>query len=137
MKLILTQPIKEHLIKLCAAYYPREMCGVLTGRINDEEIIVRNFHWMPNISTEPGQWDYVMDPVSYFDIVVPTRNNPVKIVSIFHTHPHSSPIPSGMDIDSAIKSGENVPYLIYSPIAGFRAWDLQEYPTKEIEVNYE
>ena len=125
--LVLPTAVNEHLIKLAAAYYPREMCGVLTGRKTATEFKVNNFHWIPNISEEPDQWDYLMDPQAYFDAVMPVfANKNIDLVGIYHTHPKSLPYPSKMDIDSALKSGENVPYLIYAPQGGFRAWMLKE-----------
>lgn len=132
--IIIRPDIIEHLIKISAAYFPQEICGVFTGRYKEDRYIINNFHWMPNITKAATKWDYLMDPQTYFDVFIGTINTPVDLVGMFHSHPRGRPIPSIIDIDEACVSGENVPYLIYSPYAGFRAWMLKEDPIKEIEV---
>jgi len=133
--LIITPVVREHLIKIAGAYTPREVCGVLSGRKKGNIWQVNNFHWVANISQEPDQWDYIMDPQAYSDIVTPIfRDKWVSLVGIFHTHPNGQPIPSRIDIDRANESGENIPYLIYAPNGGgFRAWMITRQPTREIE----
>ena len=132
--LFLSRDISSHLIKLAAAYHPMEMCGLLTGRKYENSYKLNNFHWIPNMSQQPGQWDYLMDPQAYFDVVLPIwKHEFVHLVGIFHTHPNGMPVPSKIDIDRAVESGENVPYLIYSPHGGFRAWMLKE-DQREIKV---
>jgi len=132
--LCLTDNIQQHLIKVAAMYHPQEMCGLITGRVKENLWIANNFHWIPNVSQEPGKWDYLMDPQASFDVIYSViKNDYVKLVAIFHTHPYSVPDPSTIDKDNAKKSGENVPYLIYSPHAGFKAWMLTQ-DNREIRV---
>ena len=125
MHILIPQNIVEHLIKLSASYSPREVCGIFTGRYNlDTDVTkINNFHWVPNISTQPDQWDYLMEPQAMGDIYY-SKNDKVKIVGIFHSHPNGYAFPSKMDIDAAIQANQHIPYIIWSPIDYIRVWDL-------------
>ena len=126
--------ITEHLEKLALAYFPVEICGILTGRRHGNVYTAYNFHWIPNISEGDEKHHYIMDPQSYFDVIAPVAKNEfVELVAMFHTHPRSAPVPSETDISCAIKSGENLPYLIYNQNYGFKAWILKN-DFKEIAI---
>ena len=127
MHILIPQDIVEHLIKLSTSYSPREICGIFTGRHNSDTDVtkINNFHWIPNISSEPGQWDYLMEPQAMGDIYYSFSNNDkVKIVGIFHSHPNGYAYPSKMDINAAIQANQHIPYIIWSPLDYIRAWDL-------------
>jgi len=124
--------IANNLRILAKTYYPKEICGVFTGRIKDDISIVNNFHWIPNVSEEENQWDYVMDPQAYMDIWMMTEAAKfVDMVGFFHTHPNGAAIPSHIDIR---ESSSRLPYVIYSYRDDiFAGWELEK-DKRPIEV---
>jgi len=105
----------EHFDVLGRAYYPQEICGILTGRNLNGLYTVRNFHWIDNISKEPGKWDFTMDPEQYMDVVRAFISSKFsEVVGIFHTHPNGPSVPSLIDTKYATQAGDKIPWVIYS-----------------------
>jgi proteasome lid subunit RPN8/RPN11 len=98
-----------------------EVCGLITGDIDNKFWYACNFHPIKNVNTNVGlaKDAYTMDPDESFVILKKSQlmNEHVKVgnflVATFHTHPFYTPYPSAIDIDTA---AYKVVYIIYSPI---------------------
>ena len=117
----------------------REVCGLITG-IDDEYYEATKYHPITNVSTNDlGYDDYKMDPQESMDIlintqVIPTGPHKTDLVAIFHTHPHSTPFPSSIDIKYA---AYNTVYIIYSVVFNkfsFQYWNGEWFVPVEVEV---
>ncbi len=79
----------------CRSTYPNEACGIFSGRDGVAEKIYK----MPNVESSPVS--YLADPGAQFLAMKEMRENGEIIVSIYHSHPHSPPYPSGKDVELA------------------------------------
>jgi len=75
---------------------PEEACGILAG---DLDGTVRQVYTMENI--EHSQTLYMMDSQEQFRVFDEMEKNGLELVAIFHSHPHSDPVPSARDCELA------------------------------------
>ena len=119
----------------------REVCGLVTGDSRKWETswCAKKFQQITNISEgKYGYDDYVMDQDESMAVLKDTSlfqgESLVDLVAIFHTHPHSTPYPSSIDIKHA---AYNVIYIIYSLTYDeftFNLWDGTWFRPVKVEV---
>jgi len=85
------QSIIDH-ARACA---PEEACGVLAGAGGD----VRRVFLMEN--AEHSSTFYMMDSREQFEVFDAIEREGLELVAIFHSHPHSPPLPSAQDMELA------------------------------------
>ena len=84
------------------ASYPHECCGLLVGRIVDEnERVVHTFRKCRNLNTERAHDRYEMDPKCWLNTEREFDNSPWAIVGIYHSHPDHPSRASQTDTDAA------------------------------------
>jgi proteasome lid subunit RPN8/RPN11 len=90
--LTITREIVEEIIAHARREEPKECCGILAGKDN----LITHIFKLNNIETDPEK--YWMDPreqIQTFDEI--DRLN-LELLGIYHSHPHSPPHPSPLDI---------------------------------------
>ncbi len=128
MKVILEKPIKE-LLESYAKSSDVEICGILTGQIQDDKYIAKCFHPVDNDTSKEPLVDYVMNADQLGKILFHTKLLDAEaerdFVGVFHSHPRNKGIPSQTDI---IRAEYNVPFLIYGREDDvLRAWHIDEH----------
>ncbi len=70
---------------------PRECCGILVGRGSSisEAVAARN------LATEATR--FLVDPQDHINVMRAARGRDLQILGFYHSHPHTSPVPSPTD----------------------------------------
>jgi proteasome lid subunit RPN8/RPN11 len=93
-----------------------EVCGMLTGSIQDGISFPATYYPIKNVAPSGGVADYLMDPVEYGRVLLNTSivrpKSDIDLTAVFHTHPNHEPAPS--TIDYARAEWKTV-YLILNP----------------------
>lgn len=98
--------IYEEMISYVRSKLPNEACGILAGTDN----CVKRIYKMRNVDESPES--YLMDPHEQIRVMKDIRENNMKMLAIFHSHPYTPARPSEKDIDMAFY--DDVHYIIIS-----------------------
>ncbi len=116
----------DQVTRILERAYPREGCGVLTGRVLDGRKIVLQIRAADN-QRDDTQNRYLIDPEVIRDLEKELRLESQDILGFFHSHPDVEPVPSDYDRSHAWPWFS---YLIVSVQGGqseeARSWVLQE-----------
>jgi proteasome lid subunit RPN8/RPN11 len=116
-KLTITQAQREELIKLADEQMPGEACGVIGGEYGKAKQIFP----IRNISGNPFR--YTMDPEGQVAAFFKIDELGLEIAAMFHSHPHSVPVPSSTDIHES--NYPDIPHIIIGKEDG--EWALRAY----------
>ena len=110
------------------ASYPHECCGLLVGRVvNENERAVHTFRKCRNLNTERAHDRYEMDPQCWMNTEREFDSSPYGIVGIYHSHPDHPSRASQTDTDAA---WPNYSYVIASvqkgTVTSTQSWMLNE-----------
>ena len=110
------------------ASYPHECCGLLVGRVvNENERVVHTSRKCRNLNTERAHDRYEMDPKCWLNTEREFDSSPWAIVGIYHSHPNHPSRASQTDTDAA---WPNYSYVIASvqkgTVASTQSWLLNE-----------
>lgn len=78
-----------------AQEYPRECCGILAGKKG------RILKMYPIKNMESSSSSFFMDPEEQYRVFKEIEQENLKLLAIYHSHPHSDAYPSPKDIDLA------------------------------------
>lgn len=109
---------------------PQEACGLIAGT---GERAVRVIP-IPNAAADPLH-RYDMEPAAFVRAMFDIQRERLQLIGIYHSHPHSDPVPSPVDIDRA--AYPDVAYLIVSLRARqpqFAAWRIQRRRVERIDL---
>ena len=97
MKLVLsiTREVRDEIIAHARGAAPRECCGILAGKSSR---ITRIFK-LTNVEADPDR--YWMDPKEQVRTFEEIDRSGLRLLGIYHSHPHSPPYPSVLDIARA------------------------------------
>jgi len=116
MQFKILDEVYNNIISYGQNFSSQEVCGALVGYAGQNTYTCHEFKKLSNVSNEDKSGHYIPDPNEFFAVISQTSHfnhrNKKDLVGIFHTHPHSLPIPSQTDINGAGYAGV---YLIYSP----------------------
>ena len=102
---------------------PRECCGILVGV--DDDIVEAVA--AANVAAEPLR-RYEVSPADHFAQIkrcrATTGTKPLRIVGVYHSHPHSAPVPSPTDLEQAF---EEYVYVIAGPVDGSAPLEILGY----------
>lgn len=116
--------------------YPREGCGILTGRVLDGMKVVLEVREASN-RRDDTQNRYLIDPKIIRDLERELRHEALDILGFFHSHPDVPAVPSDYDRDHAWPWFS---YLIVSVQDGqsedARCWVLREDRARFEEENF-
>lgn len=97
----------DAMIRHAQAEAPLECCGFLTGRGGRIDSIV------PAVNQLRSRTAFSVAPTELFDFFRGLRRSGKELLGIYHSHPHSRPVPSVRDIEEFHYPG--VSYWIVSP----------------------
>ena len=129
--IIITKSDKEKLIQHAKSEEPYESCAILIGQEIEYGWKVIEVFLTEN--TEKSKINFTISPQEEFKIDEIAKQKNLEIVSIFHSHPTSEPIPSSTD--KKFMQNNPVPWIIFSGVSNnMRAYildlDLIEIPIK-------
>ena len=88
--------IKREIVKEIIAHAlqedPRECCGILAGNDN----LITHIFKLTNVEADPDK--YWMDPKEQIQTFEEIDRLNLELLGIYHSHPHSPPSPSPVDI---------------------------------------
>jgi len=84
--------IYEKMIEHARREDPVECCGILGGK---DKIIQKSFE-IKNLKSSSVQ--FLMDPQEQLNAFEEMEKSSMKMVAIYHSHPHTIPFPSEMDV---------------------------------------
>ncbi len=136
--MILTKEQLEFIVEHAKERYPKEACGILSGKIIDSKKnssykLVSKIYRTNNISDTPVNC-YLMDPKEQIDIFKKIRKENLKMLGIYHSHPQSSNYPSKRDSDMAFY--EEAVYMIIS-LRNFNKPDVRAFKIEEGKIEEE
>jgi proteasome lid subunit RPN8/RPN11 len=130
MRLWLTLAQAQAIAQHAQDSYPLEACGVIGG----VEGCVPHVIPIPNIATNPHR-HFRFDEAAFLKAMFGFEKSGQTLLGIYHSHPHSDPIPSPVDIEQAAYSG--TAYLIVGLRGGepaLAAWQIRGDAVTRIEL---
>jgi proteasome lid subunit RPN8/RPN11 len=89
----------EAIVGHARTHTPEEACGILAGTVRDGIRVVQRVFLMEN--SEHSSTFYMMDSREQFEVFDSMQKDDLQLVAIFHSHPHSPAVPSGVDLELA------------------------------------
>ncbi len=127
----------EAVIKHSRAEFPKEACGLLSGKFITENsaltAVVEKVYMMRNV--EGSTVSYFMEPKEQFMAMKEMRVEGMELVGIYHSHPGVPAYPSQKDVSLAFYP--DAAYLIVSLMAqavDFRAFQIIDAEIRGIEI---
>ena len=104
---------------------PRECCGILLGTADElvEAVAAENVASEPLRSYEVSPADHIAQIRRCRD-AAKTDEGGLKVVGVYHSHPHSAPVPSPTDLDQAY---EEYVYLLAGPADDSAQLEIRAY----------
>lgn len=131
----LSSAIQANLKQWVTAGYPRETCGVLTGRQFEGEVLVAGVVQARNLNYKRSNDRYELDPADFLAADQQARAQGLEIVGIWHSHPDHPACPSETDRQAA---WDGYSYLIAAVtgdgVTDLRSWRLQGTEFVEEEI---
>jgi proteasome lid subunit RPN8/RPN11 len=90
--LTITCETVEEIIAHARKEEPKECCGILAGKNN----CITHIFKLTNVETDPEK--YWMDPKEQIQTFEEIDRLRLDLLGIYHSHPHSPPYPSPLDI---------------------------------------
>ena len=84
--------IYQRMIDHAQREYPHECCGILGG---EDGTVSKSFE-IRNLDSSSVQFS--MDPQEELSAFEEMENSSTKLIAIYHSHPHTIPFPSEMDV---------------------------------------
>ncbi len=109
---------------------PQEACGLIAGVGGRAARIIP----IPNAAADPLR-RYDMEPAALVRAMFDIQRERLQLIGIYHSHPHSDPVPSSVDIDRA--AYPDAAYLIVSlraPQPQFAAWRIQRRRVERVDL---
>jgi len=79
---------------------PNESCGLLEGTTEDDEYTVTTIHPSDNLAADPANM-FEVDPRLLLRLQRDLRDEPTKMIGIYHSHPQGPAAPSATDLAMA------------------------------------
>ncbi len=87
--------IYDGIVEHAKKEWPLECCGILGGK---EEIVEKAFQLS---NTEKSSIRYSMCPQEQLRVFEEMEKEPMEMIAIYHSHPHTIPFPSETDVKMA------------------------------------
>lgn len=100
----------DEIVSYAREHLPEESCGLVAGEINGNDKIIKKVYFLEN--TDHAQDHFTMDPKEQLKAIKDMRENGLKPLGNWHSHPSSPSRPSVEDIKLAYD--KNASYLILS-----------------------
>jgi proteasome lid subunit RPN8/RPN11 len=113
--------------------YPIEACGILIGRINENERIVEEVYHARNVLSSTSA--YQIDPIDELKAFEEAEKEGLEVIGFYHSHPFWDPFWSNIDEEKG-KLWVGYLQLIVSPKKGkVKAYLKKENGVEEEEIN--
>lgn len=96
-------------------HYPDEACGLLLGKVTNQDWHIDEAREVPNLNTERSADRFILDPAAYQTADRELRGTDREIIGIYHSHPDCPAKPSPTDLSNA---WEGFAYIIVSTCEG-------------------
>lgn len=96
-RLEVPRAVYEAMLAQARAELPNECCGLLAGRIHDGVGRVELHYPLVNAAADPRLFE--SDPGSMLSAHKDMRRRGIDVLSVYHSHPTSAPIPSRTDLE--------------------------------------
>ena len=126
--LVIPEAIYDEMIAHSLRDAPLECCGLLSGF----PPFVSKIHPLRNVLASETRYD--ADPGELIEAHLAFRARGAELLAIYHSHPHSTPIPSKTDL--ALNFHGDVPRIIVSLLGKkpeMRIWRLDEASYEELQ----
>jgi desampylase len=104
----------EELTRHAAEAWPEECCGLLIGRGDRIETVMRTRN-----AAEDRARRFLVDPADHFEAIRAARADGLTIVGAYHSHPDGEPVPSPTDRRDAFEDPAFI-HLIVRPASADR-----------------
>jgi proteasome lid subunit RPN8/RPN11 len=95
-------PLLAQITEAAEAAYPKECCGLLTGRDDDAgDVLVTRVAPSPNVTEADSRDSFLVDAKIQFELMRELGDGPERIVGHYHSHPDHPAKPSERDRQSA------------------------------------
>lgn len=130
----LPKTVYDEIVDDCRSSYPAEVCGLVGGT----RAALRHVIPVPNVAEpEDGKCGFLMDGRAQLHAMREIEGCGLDLVAIYHSHPHSAPVPSEGDVRLA--AYPDVAYVIVStsePASPeLRAWRIDGTAVHELRVH--
>lgn len=126
-KLIIQEKNFKEIVCFCEEGYPKEVCGVLLGKIEEAQQRVQKIVPTKNLNQERANNRYEMDPNNLRVADELARKDGLEIAGFYHSHPDHPAQASKTDTE---KAWEGYSYLILAIREGkldsFKCWRLNK-----------
>ncbi len=99
----LSRAINNDIIEICKDGFPNEVCGVLIGKMEEDDFQISSFVACKNLNKERSVDRYELDPKDYINADRVAKEQSMDIIGIYHSHPNHPAIAS--DPDKALCDG--------------------------------
>ncbi len=111
--------IRDELVSHAREGAPLEVCGALSGVIEDEHEHagrrrVERVYRAANVADDPRR-RYALDPEQQYAILERIDDAGRDVVGFYHSHPRGPPGPSGIDRERATWSGRSYVIVVLDP----------------------
>lgn len=106
-------PFLDQIVEYAKAHLPEEACGLLAGTVDQEGRHVKKIYYLTNV--DHAEDHFTMDPKEQLSAIKDMRENGLKPLGNWHSHPSSPSRPSDEDIRLAYDP--NASYMILSLMA--------------------
>ena len=103
--------LNDKLISICEEGFPNEVCGVLIGKIINNNYKISTSMACKNLNEKRSTDRYALNQKDYIKADKEARKQNLDIIGIYHSHPNHPAIAS--DTDKRLAQ-ERYIYLIYS-----------------------
>jgi len=118
VKLSLPEGLRAQILAEARAATPRECCGLVLGRRQDDTAVAAALHPARNLATDADRFQ--IDPADHFAAMRAARGAGVSVIGCYHSHPGGAARPSVRDLEGA--GEENFLWLIATPEGALAAF---------------
>ena len=103
----------DEIARYAAGHLPEEACGLIAGSEDENDRLVTKVYYMTNV--DHAEDHFTIDPKEQLAAIKDMRENGLKLLGNWHSHPSSPSRPSEEDIKLAYNP--NASYMIMSFMA--------------------
>lgn len=96
-ELVLSRALRAELVQLARLAEPREACGVLLGRREEDRVVLLGVRAARNLRVADGTMRFELDPGALVAITDEAGALGLEVVGVFHSHPRGPAVPSEAD----------------------------------------
>ncbi len=103
----------DDIVKYAKVHLPEEACGLIAGEETEEGRLVKKVYYLTNV--DHAEDHFTLDPKEQLSAIKDMRENGLKPLGNWHSHPESPSRPSEEDIK--LSYDRNASYFILSLMA--------------------